>query len=99
MGSPEYIRNSLREYEDAHIDMVVFIAQSGDRPHEDIMDLMELFAKEVMPQVRGAPPSPPEMAGTAIARCDPHGQFQYIVEGGPLGRPDSYIERRDSWQR
>ena len=50
MGSPEYIRNSLREYEDAHIDMVLFIAQSGDRPHEDIMASMELFAKEVMPE-------------------------------------------------
>ena len=50
MGSPEYIRNSPREYKDAHIDTVVFIAQSGDRPHEDIMDLMELFAKEVMPE-------------------------------------------------
>ena len=50
MGSPEFIRNSLRQYEEAHIDMVLFIAQSGDRPHEDIMASMELFAKEVMPE-------------------------------------------------
>ena len=52
MGSPEYIRNSLREYEAAHIDLVLFIAQSGDRPHEDIMPSLELFAKEVMPEFK-----------------------------------------------
>ena len=50
MGSPEYIRNSLRQYEEAHIDIVLFMAQSGDRPHEDIMPSLELFAKEVMPE-------------------------------------------------
>ncbi len=52
MGSPEYIRNSLREYENAHIDLVLFIAQSGDRKHEDIMASLELFAKEVMPEFK-----------------------------------------------
>ena len=50
MGSPEYIRNSLRQYEEAHIDIVLFMAQAGDRPHEDIMPSLELFAKEVMPE-------------------------------------------------
>ena len=50
MGSPEFIRNTLRQYEEAHIDLVLFVAQSGDRPHEDIMASLELFAKEVMPE-------------------------------------------------
>ena len=52
MGSPEYIRNTLSRYEEAHIDLVLFIAQSGDRPHEDIMPSLELFAKEVMPEFK-----------------------------------------------
>ena len=52
MGSPEFIRNSLRQYEEAHIDLVLFIAQSGDRKHEDIMSSLELFAKEVMPEFK-----------------------------------------------
>ena len=50
IGSPEFIRNNLRQYEEAHIDIVLFLAQSGDRPHEDIMPSLELFAKEVMPE-------------------------------------------------
>jgi alkanesulfonate monooxygenase SsuD/methylene tetrahydromethanopterin reductase-like flavin-dependent oxidoreductase (luciferase family) len=50
IGAPDFIRDTLRRYEAAHIDLVLFIAQSGDRKHEDIMPSLELFAKEVMPE-------------------------------------------------
>jgi alkanesulfonate monooxygenase SsuD/methylene tetrahydromethanopterin reductase-like flavin-dependent oxidoreductase (luciferase family) len=50
MGSPAFIRESLRRYEEAHLDAIIFIAQCGDRKHEDIMASLELFAKEVMPE-------------------------------------------------
>ena len=50
MGSPDYIRQSLRRYEDAHVDMLLFFVQCGDRRHEDIMASLELFAREVMPE-------------------------------------------------
>jgi hypothetical protein len=33
----------LRRYEAAHIDLVLFIAQSGDRKHEDIMASLEFL--------------------------------------------------------
>jgi alkanesulfonate monooxygenase SsuD/methylene tetrahydromethanopterin reductase-like flavin-dependent oxidoreductase (luciferase family) len=50
IGSPEFIRNTLRQYEAAHIDMILFLAQAGDRKHEHIMESLEMFAKEVMPE-------------------------------------------------
>ncbi|HLF71704.1 MAG TPA: LLM class flavin-dependent oxidoreductase [Dehalococcoidia bacterium] len=50
IGSPDFIRENLRRYEDAHVDAVLFFLQCGDRKHEHIMESMELFAKQVMPE-------------------------------------------------
>jgi alkanesulfonate monooxygenase SsuD/methylene tetrahydromethanopterin reductase-like flavin-dependent oxidoreductase (luciferase family) len=50
IGNPAFIRETIRNYEAAHIDLLLFIAQCGDRRHEDIMASLELFAKEVMPE-------------------------------------------------
>jgi hypothetical protein len=50
IGTPAFIRDTIRKYEAAHIDLLLFIAQSGDRQHEDIMASLELFAKEVLPE-------------------------------------------------
>ena len=50
IGSPEFIRESLRRYEEAHLDIILFNAQSGDRKHEDIMESLEMVAKEVLPE-------------------------------------------------
>ena len=50
IGSPDFIRENLKRYEEAHLDAMIFIAQCGDRKHEDIMASIELFAREVMPE-------------------------------------------------
>ena len=52
MGSPAFIRENLRRYEAAHVDALLFFSQCGDRKHEDIMESLELFAKEVMPEFK-----------------------------------------------
>jgi alkanesulfonate monooxygenase SsuD/methylene tetrahydromethanopterin reductase-like flavin-dependent oxidoreductase (luciferase family) len=52
IGSPDYVRDTLRRYEEAHLDVMVFVAQIGARRHEDIMRSLELFAKEVMPEFK-----------------------------------------------
>ena len=52
MGTPDFIRENVRAYEQAHLDALIFIVQCGDRPHEDIMESIELFAKEVMPEFK-----------------------------------------------
>jgi hypothetical protein len=40
----------LKRYEDAHLDAMIFIAQCGDRKHEEIMASLELLGKEVLPE-------------------------------------------------
>jgi alkanesulfonate monooxygenase SsuD/methylene tetrahydromethanopterin reductase-like flavin-dependent oxidoreductase (luciferase family) len=50
IGSPEYIRENVRKYEAANVDMLLFILQCGDRKHEHIMESLELFATDVMPE-------------------------------------------------
>jgi alkanesulfonate monooxygenase SsuD/methylene tetrahydromethanopterin reductase-like flavin-dependent oxidoreductase (luciferase family) len=50
IGSPEFVRENLRKYEDAHIDIMNFYIQVHERKHEHIMETLEMFAKEVMPE-------------------------------------------------
>ncbi|MBV1855118.1 LLM class flavin-dependent oxidoreductase [Catellatospora tritici] len=50
MGSPEKLRPMIRAYEDAGIDQIIFQVQLGHVRHEHIMESLELFAREVMPE-------------------------------------------------
>jgi alkanesulfonate monooxygenase SsuD/methylene tetrahydromethanopterin reductase-like flavin-dependent oxidoreductase (luciferase family) len=50
IGSPDFVRENLRKYEDAHIDIMNFYIQVHERKHEHIMETLEMFAKEVMPE-------------------------------------------------
>ncbi len=52
IGSPDFLRVNCRKYEDAHVDALLFFTQCGDRKHEDIMESLELFAREVMPEFK-----------------------------------------------
>ena len=52
VGSPEYIRERLRKIEAVGVDEVIFLSQAGRNKHEHIMESMELFAKEVMPEFK-----------------------------------------------
>jgi len=52
IGSPQFIRENIRQYEAAHLDILNLFSQCGDRKHEDIMESLELFAKEVMPEFK-----------------------------------------------
>jgi alkanesulfonate monooxygenase SsuD/methylene tetrahydromethanopterin reductase-like flavin-dependent oxidoreductase (luciferase family) len=54
IGSPETIRNKLREFEATNVDQVILLNQSGKNTHEDICASLELFAREVMPEFHDA---------------------------------------------
>jgi alkanesulfonate monooxygenase SsuD/methylene tetrahydromethanopterin reductase-like flavin-dependent oxidoreductase (luciferase family) len=53
IGSPETIRERLKELEDANVDQVILLNQAGKNTHQDICDSLELFASEVMPEFHG----------------------------------------------
>ena len=50
IGTTERLRKTLRRYEEQHLDTMIFVAQAGDRKHEHIMESIERFGKEVLPE-------------------------------------------------
>jgi alkanesulfonate monooxygenase SsuD/methylene tetrahydromethanopterin reductase-like flavin-dependent oxidoreductase (luciferase family) len=57
IGSPDFVRQNLRAFEDAHVDIVNFFYQMHERKHEHIMETLEMFAKEVMPEFQERHPA------------------------------------------
>ena len=52
IGTPKKISATLRDYEQAGLDQIVFSIESGTISHEEICATLELFAKEVMPEFK-----------------------------------------------
>ncbi|MCX7619583.1 MAG: LLM class flavin-dependent oxidoreductase [Acidimicrobiales bacterium] len=52
VGTPEQIREFLRRYEESGVDQVIFVMQAGRNRHEHIMESLELFAAEVLPEFK-----------------------------------------------
>jgi alkanesulfonate monooxygenase SsuD/methylene tetrahydromethanopterin reductase-like flavin-dependent oxidoreductase (luciferase family) len=49
-GTPEQVREYLRRYEDCGVDQVILACTAGRNRHEHVMETLELFAREVMPE-------------------------------------------------
>jgi alkanesulfonate monooxygenase SsuD/methylene tetrahydromethanopterin reductase-like flavin-dependent oxidoreductase (luciferase family) len=52
VGTPDQLRDYLRRYEEAGIDQLIFIQQAGRNQHEHIMESLELFGREVLPEFK-----------------------------------------------
>jgi alkanesulfonate monooxygenase SsuD/methylene tetrahydromethanopterin reductase-like flavin-dependent oxidoreductase (luciferase family) len=52
VGTPDQVRDYLLRYEEAGVDQVIFCSQAGRNRHEDIMESLELFGREVLPEFR-----------------------------------------------
>ena len=52
VGTPEQVREYLRRYEECGVDQVIFCSQAGKNRHEHIMESLELFGREVLPEFK-----------------------------------------------
>jgi alkanesulfonate monooxygenase SsuD/methylene tetrahydromethanopterin reductase-like flavin-dependent oxidoreductase (luciferase family) len=52
IGTTETLRRTLLKYEEQNLDVMIFVAQCGDRRHEDIMESIERFGKELLPEFK-----------------------------------------------
>ena len=52
IGTTDSIRRNIKRYEDNHLDVMVLVAQCGDRKHEHIMESIERFGTEVLPEFK-----------------------------------------------
>ncbi len=50
IGTPDQVREYLRRYEEAGVDQVIFVMQAGRNAHEHIMESIDLFGREVLPE-------------------------------------------------
>jgi alkanesulfonate monooxygenase SsuD/methylene tetrahydromethanopterin reductase-like flavin-dependent oxidoreductase (luciferase family) len=50
VGTPAQLREYLRRYEAAGVDQLIFVLQAGKNRHEHIMEALELFGREVLPE-------------------------------------------------
>ena len=49
IGTPDTIRENMRQHEERNLDVLIFTAQAGDRKHEHLMEAIELFGTQVLP--------------------------------------------------
>jgi alkanesulfonate monooxygenase SsuD/methylene tetrahydromethanopterin reductase-like flavin-dependent oxidoreductase (luciferase family) len=52
VGTPDQLRDYLRRFEDAGVDQLIFVMQSGRNRHDHIMESLELFGREVLPEFK-----------------------------------------------
>jgi alkanesulfonate monooxygenase SsuD/methylene tetrahydromethanopterin reductase-like flavin-dependent oxidoreductase (luciferase family) len=79
-GTPDQLREFLRRYEAAGVDQLIFVMQAGRNRHEHIMESIELFGTEVLP----------EFAERDEARSDEKAErWAPIVEEALRRRPDT----------
>jgi hypothetical protein len=52
IGTPDQLRAHLKAYEDAGVDQVIFVQQSGKNRHEHICESLELFAATSLPEFK-----------------------------------------------
>jgi hypothetical protein len=50
VGTPDQLREYFRRFEGAGVDQMIFVMQAGKNRHEHIMESIELFGKEVLPE-------------------------------------------------
>ena len=52
VGTPDQLRGYLRRFEDAGVDQLIFVMQAGKNRHEHIMESIELFGREILPEFK-----------------------------------------------
>ena len=67
VGTPDQVRELLREYEEVGVDQVIFVAQAGNNRHEHICEALELFADQVMPEFAERDPAAQEAKAERLA--------------------------------
>jgi alkanesulfonate monooxygenase SsuD/methylene tetrahydromethanopterin reductase-like flavin-dependent oxidoreductase (luciferase family) len=52
IGTSETLRRTLLKYEEQNLDVMIFVAQCGDRNHEHIMESIERFGRDLLPEFK-----------------------------------------------
>lgn len=100
IGSPDTIRQKLKELEAANVDQVILLNQAGKNTHEDICSSLDLFAKTIMPEFQASEPEHQAwkkavLAGEIQLEEIDTTPYNFRARGAPTKAPSSAEERRD----
>jgi hypothetical protein len=73
VGTPEMLRNRLREFENVGIDQVICLSQAGKVPHELLCSSIELFSREVLPEFKERDQARANQKAETVARINEKG--------------------------
>ncbi len=79
VGTPDQLREFFRRFEAAGVDQMIFVMQAGKNRHEHIMESIELFGREVLPECAARDES---------VRAKKMEQLAPILEAAMKRRPD-----------
>jgi alkanesulfonate monooxygenase SsuD/methylene tetrahydromethanopterin reductase-like flavin-dependent oxidoreductase (luciferase family) len=89
VGTPVQVREYLRRYEEAGVDQVILTAQAGKNRHEHIMESLELFGREVLPEFIDREPAAAEQRRARTQRMTDRLMARKPAEDHPpLPSPD-----------
>ena len=89
VGTPEQLREFFRRYEDVGVDQIIFVMQAGRNRHDDIMESLELFGAEVLPEFKARDE---EQRLAKAARLEPAVEAAMARRVEPdVPMPDDYV--------
>jgi alkanesulfonate monooxygenase SsuD/methylene tetrahydromethanopterin reductase-like flavin-dependent oxidoreductase (luciferase family) len=88
VGTPSQLREFLRRYEAAGVDQLIFVLQAGRNRHEDIMESIELFGREVLPEFAERDPA------QSAAKAE---RWAPVVAAALARRPDTTVPMPDDY--
>ncbi|HEC08802.1 MAG TPA: LLM class flavin-dependent oxidoreductase [Acidimicrobiales bacterium] len=88
VGTPDQLREFCRRYEEAGVDQLIFVLQAGRNRHEHIMESIEIFGTEVLPEFAERDP------GLTAAKTE---RLAPAIEAAMARRPDTTVPMPDDY--
>jgi alkanesulfonate monooxygenase SsuD/methylene tetrahydromethanopterin reductase-like flavin-dependent oxidoreductase (luciferase family) len=94
IGTPDQVREYLRRYEAAGVDQVIFVLQAGRNRHDHIMESIERFGTEILPEFAERDPA---LTAAKAARYAPVVEAAMVRKAAALADdplpelPDDYV--------
>jgi alkanesulfonate monooxygenase SsuD/methylene tetrahydromethanopterin reductase-like flavin-dependent oxidoreductase (luciferase family) len=89
VGTPEQLREFLRRYEEVGVDQIIFVMQAGRNRHEHIMESLQLFGAEVLPEFKERDEKQREAKATRLEPVVEAAMARRVEPDVPM--PDDYV--------
>jgi alkanesulfonate monooxygenase SsuD/methylene tetrahydromethanopterin reductase-like flavin-dependent oxidoreductase (luciferase family) len=86
VGTPEQIRETLLGFEESGVDQVLFLSQAGKIPHELLMSSIDLFGREVLPEIKERDHKRARQKAELIERLSEKAMKRKVMPKAPSGQ-------------